>query len=325
MTLILEIEFQVPKVALEKRVGIAQLCLLLLVLIFMALTRGSRGKPPLIRHDGAANTKSSKDQYWGRHLNLSTNWSRHLKSSSSTEGDVSTLSNQAQIPSHSSHVPTGESATRFDVTVSYKVCLDSGSGLDDDYVFPKQKVPFTPTDMNIPSSSTNLATHQQSTDHSRSRTSSFRRRPPPLHITPHAHFQNLSHWRTLTPSKSTRGATLHRSHSHSSEAYGLWSSTGVPRSARTWARSAHLHEVVRTGPLRRHKDGGENRTPAAPDFGQRSKSRHRHTSSDSRREPTSDVFADHNRIRSNRRKYSAEGKDMGGGNLSDQSAWEDTD
>ena len=108
MTLILEIEFQVPKVALEKRVGIAQLCLLLLVLIFMALTRGSRGKPPLIRHDGAANTKSSKDQYWGRHLNLSTNWSRHLKSSSSTEGDVSTLSNQPQIPSHSSHMHTGE-------------------------------------------------------------------------------------------------------------------------------------------------------------------------------------------------------------------------
>lgn len=118
---------------------------------------------------------------------------------------------------------------------------------------------------------------------------------------------------------------LRRSNSHNSESYGLWSSTGIPRSARTWARSAHLHEVVRTGPLRRHRDGGENRMPPT-DLGQRSKSRHRHTSSDSRREPASDVFAsDQKRIRSNRRKYSAEGEDMDGGHLSDQSAWEDTD
>lgn len=173
--------------------------------------------------------------------------------------------------------------------------------------------------MNIPSS-TNLATHQQLTDHSRSRTSSFRRRPPPLHITPHAHFQNHSHRRALTPSKSTRGAIL-RSNSHNAE---VWSS-GVPRSARTWARSAHIHEV-RTGPLRRHRDDGENRMLSTPDLGQRNKSRHRHTSSDSRQEPASDVFAsDKNRIRSNRRKYSADGEDMKGGHLSDQSAWEDTD
>ena len=41
-----------PQVVLEKRLGIAQLCLLLTVLVFMALTRGSRGEvayPPVAR------------------------------------------------------------------------------------------------------------------------------------------------------------------------------------------------------------------------------------------------------------------------------------
>ncbi len=181
--------------------------------------------------------------------------------------------------------------------------------------------------MNIPSSLTNLAAYQKTDDRprklsnqSRSRTPSHRsikrNAPPPLHLAPHAHSQHQNHQRTLTPSKS---AMLRRSNSHNSEAYGLWSS---PRSARTWAKSAHLHEVVRTGPLRRRKDSRENQKSFAPDLGQ---IRHRHTSSDSRPEAISHVSGDQIRERFNRRE-SAEREDADGGLLdSDQSAWEDTD
>lgn len=184
--------------------------------------------------------------------------------------------------------------------------------------------------MNVPPSSSNLAAYQKTDDrprkvssNSRSRTPSHRsikrNVPPPLHLGPHAHSQYHNHQRTLTPSKS---AMLRRSNSHNSEAYGLWSSTGTPRSARTWARSAHLHEVVRTGPLRRRKEGGENQTSSTPDPGQPTRTRHRLTSSDCRPEAISGVSGNPIRERPHRREC-AQREDVDGG--SDQSAWEDTD
>ena len=67
------------QVILEKRLGIAQLCLLLIVLVFMALTRGSRGeyvRPPDTR-------MSVRD--WGRRtLSFSGDLVNRLRARSST-------------------------------------------------------------------------------------------------------------------------------------------------------------------------------------------------------------------------------------------------
>ncbi|KAL6301968.1 UNC-like C-terminal-domain-containing protein [Sparassis latifolia] len=64
-------------VILEKRLGIAQLCLLLAVLVFMSLTRGSRGEH--------VHGRPSSMRDWGRRtLSLSGDWMSRLRTRSST-------------------------------------------------------------------------------------------------------------------------------------------------------------------------------------------------------------------------------------------------
>lgn len=66
---------------MEKRLGIAQLCLLLAVLVFMALTRGSRGEP--VRSDLGPRSRTTSMREWGkRHLSLSGDWVNRFKNSS---------------------------------------------------------------------------------------------------------------------------------------------------------------------------------------------------------------------------------------------------
>ena len=69
-----------PQIILEKRIGIAQLCLLMIVLIFMGLTRGSRTE-----HVPGSNSVRE----WGRrHLSLSGDWrSRFTSRGRSTSTD----------------------------------------------------------------------------------------------------------------------------------------------------------------------------------------------------------------------------------------------
>ena len=86
--LIARVDNLADEVVLEKRLGIAQLCLLLTVLVFMVLTRGSRGEPiispiSIRRHD------SLKE--WGK---------RHLSSFGSGEwGTLGKEPGQTLIPS----------------------------------------------------------------------------------------------------------------------------------------------------------------------------------------------------------------------------------
>ena len=70
-----------PKVVLEKRLGIAQLCLLLTVLVFMALTRGSRGE---YAHPPGARTAGSMREWGRRTLSLSGELVNRLRTRSST-------------------------------------------------------------------------------------------------------------------------------------------------------------------------------------------------------------------------------------------------
>lgn len=67
----------VVKVILEKRLGVAQLCLLLAVLVFMGLTRGSRAGD-IIDHSSSRLNRSVRQ--WGeRHFKLSNSWADRFK------------------------------------------------------------------------------------------------------------------------------------------------------------------------------------------------------------------------------------------------------
>lgn len=69
-----------PQIVLEKRLGVAQLCLLLAVLVFMGLTRGSRGES-FMEHAPAQLNRSMRE--WSkRHLSFSSDWTNRFKSKS---------------------------------------------------------------------------------------------------------------------------------------------------------------------------------------------------------------------------------------------------
>ncbi|KAJ7599883.1 UNC-like C-terminal-domain-containing protein [Mycena floridula] len=81
-----KVDYLSEEIVLEKRLGIAQLCLLMAVLVFMGLTRGSRGEP-LMEHGPVMFNKSMKD--WSRrHLNFSGNWVRRFTSQSRSRSPV---------------------------------------------------------------------------------------------------------------------------------------------------------------------------------------------------------------------------------------------
>jgi len=70
------------QIILEKRLSIAQLCLLLAVLVFLGLTRGSRVDNLAVPHP----LKGSSFAQWGRrHLTLSGDWRKPIPSEPSPE------------------------------------------------------------------------------------------------------------------------------------------------------------------------------------------------------------------------------------------------
>ncbi|KAH9040220.1 UNC-like C-terminal-domain-containing protein [Lactarius hengduanensis] len=203
--LISQVNYLAEEVVLEKRLGIAQLCLLLAVLVFLSVTRGSPGEfhvPP---------RRADAMRKWGqRSLALSGDWVSRLRSGP---------------PAH----PNGENIPM------------PHPGADSSH--PRS----------LPANSNNIATPS-------------RQRRPPLFLTPtHLHHRapalrstGISRPRTTTTTTTyaRSGATspvpatapasapspVRRSSSHS----GGSLIGPVPRSARRWARSAHLHEVRRT-------------------------------------------------------------------------------
>ncbi|KAH8980534.1 UNC-like C-terminal-domain-containing protein [Lactarius akahatsu] len=206
--LISQVNYLAEEVVLEKRLGIAQLCLLLAVLVFLSVTRGSPGEfhvPP---------RRADAMRKWGqRSLALSGDWVSRLRSGP---------------PAHPNgeNIPTPHVATATDSSL------------------PRS----------LPVNSNNIATP----------TPSRQRRPPlfltPTHRAPALRSTGISRPRTTTTTTTTTyarsGATspvpatapasapspVRRSSSHSGASF----IGPVPRSARRWARSAHLHEVRRT-------------------------------------------------------------------------------
>jgi hypothetical protein len=77
----------VVKVTLEKRLGIAQLFLLLIVLIFIALTRGSRGEAITITASGRRDSLKA----WGRRQlsGFGSDWTSKFRNRSGSSGSDS--------------------------------------------------------------------------------------------------------------------------------------------------------------------------------------------------------------------------------------------
>ncbi|KIJ59034.1 hypothetical protein HYDPIDRAFT_118855 [Hydnomerulius pinastri MD-312] len=203
--LLSRVNYLTDEVVLEKRLGIAQLCLLLAVLVFMGLTRGA----PSVEQPQAVLNRSTRE--WG---------ARNLSLGSSREASWNPL----RLRSRSPTVQRGPASAR----------VEKATGTDMRIAFPTpvlataakphpSATTFSPR--NTPKASKSASTSASSL-HKRSHTpSSFRtptRSRPLVSVDP----QTLPRALPITRSSSS-----------------IVSAHPSTRSAKRWARTAHLHEV----------------------------------------------------------------------------------
>ncbi|EKM49800.1 uncharacterized protein PHACADRAFT_265504 [Phanerochaete carnosa HHB-10118-sp] len=229
------------EVILEKRLGIAQLCLLLAVLVFMAFTRGSRSEP-LPGPAGAAGRVHSRTPSvvgWGqRTLNIGGDWVNKLRHRS-----LSPSSSIAQT-----EIPAKLSLDMNDLTV----------GID----FPSQGVQAGDTFPRSKRAHPITGGHRRVGSTGRSRTPQSARA-----------FRHSSPSHPATPMTTSSVAAIpridprpqiQRVHSSAmSQSFSMGVIGPVPKSARRWARTAHLHEVKSSVPLGTSgSEGGRSRQPS---------------------------------------------------------------
>ncbi|KAF5382602.1 hypothetical protein D9615_002748 [Tricholomella constricta] len=223
--LLARVEYLSDEIVLEKRLGIAQLCLLLAVLVFMGLTRGSRGDDQPVRFN-----KSMRE--WGkRHLSFSGDWTTRFRGRSRVDGrDRDVLK------------PHPQSARPVSISLDHDIKVEfPTTERERPHVHMEgDKMPLRPKDMNTHALTT--STRSASSDarvqpwrKPRSRTPSLRNaaarsRPP-----------------GMPASSSAHRPRLQRSNSHGIPGVHPGVGGAVPgtthKSARKWARTAHLHEV----------------------------------------------------------------------------------
>ncbi|KAI0088640.1 UNC-like C-terminal-domain-containing protein [Irpex rosettiformis] len=218
------------EVVLEKRLGIAQLCLSLAVLVVMALTRGSRTEP--VRTGGSegesVRSRTSSLRGWGRRtLSISGDWMNRFTSRSASPP-----------PSRHVEAKTLEHKKPLNLTIH----TGSSQGIQAEEVFPRYKrVHPSPGGRRLglivrPRTPTTGTTQSYS-----------------------ARYNSPLHFPTTPTRIAQMTAPLHRTgprerppilRSHSST-IGQSFSTGMippgPKSAKHWARTAHLHEVKNVG------------------------------------------------------------------------------
>jgi hypothetical protein len=204
---------------MEKRLGIAQLCLLLAVLVFLSVTRGSPGEFHIPRVKGNAGSMRE----WGRRgLRLSSDWvPSRLRSASS--GPPST--------SNGSKTPT----TLMPRSLAWEPVPASAPVIPTSY-------PMAPPPVSGPATAT-------------ATTPTFRKKRPMQYLTPaHPHAQN--HYHHHQHYCRPRSRSTHARHGHvsptpvlpvqrSNSHHGTSFIGPVSRSVRRGARSSHLHEVRR--------------------------------------------------------------------------------
>ncbi|KAJ3518177.1 hypothetical protein NLJ89_g17 [Agrocybe chaxingu] len=233
-----DLSYKPLQIIMEKRLGVAQLCLLLAVLVFLGLTRGSR--PDNFPSHSSVKVDSSVRGWGRRHFTLSNDWTNRFKSKAPSENDD-------------------------------KVVFPSSSRLR-----PKE---------HLETILLNTAPISNESGHSRSRTiSNPHSRAPSLRSTPATRrTQYAIPHRPITPTRSAfRPTPLQRSSSQGG-ALAMPQSTSwgaavhAPKSAKKWARSAHLHEVKVTPALSKRAGGldirstnhdRKDRTPRRSEFEQ---------------------------------------------------------
>ncbi|TEB39971.1 hypothetical protein FA13DRAFT_1619057 [Coprinellus micaceus] len=237
------------EILLEKRLGVVQLCLLLAVLIFMGLTRGSRGESIVV------NSAPVSMREWGRrHLRLSGDWNRFMRRS--TSGSPV----RAQLASSMTSSPSKATAKLPDDKVHFPRSKDHGW----------RKPPLEEIQLNTaPLPSEYRALRQKKLSQPRSRTPSLRTAGASLSIKRAP--QTTVPQRTGTPTPirvaHLRPQPLLRSNSHGAHST-FFPSAAPPKSAKKWARSAHLHPAKNpsTTPRRSQAD---TRTPSRETFSKR--------------------------------------------------------
>lgn len=198
------------EVTLEKRLGIAQLCLLLAVLVFIGLTRGA----PSIEHPQLI-TRSARE--WGRR-NLSF-------VSSNGEHGSNNLSFKNRSPPE---VPIGKRS---------ETIKDHSSGLDSRVDFPSHRTRRSPDHDPIPRRSPHFTAFADKRSTPRGPTATKRTGPPIANLALRTPTRRIPNSISTEISTLPRAAHMVRTNSHSST--GLVVSKPVKRLART----AHLHEV----------------------------------------------------------------------------------
>lgn len=220
------------EVVLEKRLGIAQLCLLLAVLVFMVFTRGSRGEH-VHRVSGSGRPMMARD--WGRRT-LSLSISGDLLNR--FRGRSLTPPSPTKQPPRQAEKSTATNSVEFPPQEDQKRDASSRN----------KNPPLHPG-----SSSRRLSSHQHTPSSMRvSSSRHFNMIRPPQHGASHS--SPLS--RPVIQRSASGGGFTALGHSS--------------RSVKRWARSAHLHEVrglhtVNTNAGESHAvpEGGQA-TPAVP-------------------------------------------------------------
>ncbi|KAF7374470.1 SUN domain-containing protein [Mycena sanguinolenta] len=216
------IEYLSDEIVLEKRLGIAQLLLLLAVLVFMTLTRGSRGEAVMV-----PSVSRSALRAWGRR-NLSL---RNLSGSGDWDW-VARLRSRSRSPKPAAPKPKEPQSTPIDARADTPIKLEFPS--------TEEKPPVPPSTASRPKPPRlNLNLHGPARPRSRTRSigntavlegQRAHSRTPTLGRTPHRRPETPTRAHAHTPAV----LPIMHSVSHGSHA---------PRSARRWARTAHLHEL----------------------------------------------------------------------------------
>ncbi|KAF5314876.1 hypothetical protein D9619_007249 [Psilocybe cf. subviscida] len=247
--LVSRLEVLSEEILLEKRLGVAQLCLLLAVLVFLGLTRGSRAEA-LIDHGSTQLNRSVRE--WGkRHFTISNNWRSRFKGNSLDIPAV--IDTRRSTPTHSpervTHAVAATSA-RPKVASARTYPAHSAKLENEIFVpFPSASQPRTPLDrIDLNSSAgqdyfSRPRTRTISNSRTHGGTPSVRT-PGSRRTAQHTVFQ-----RAATSTTVRAQGNLQRSNSYGIYASqippsGSWGGSGNPaKSAKKWARTAHLHQV----------------------------------------------------------------------------------
>lgn len=222
--LLSRVNYLAEEVTLEKRLGIAQLCLLLAVLVFIGLTRGASSiEPPQLI------TRSARE--WGRR-NLS------FASSNADRG-----SNNMLFRNRSPEIPVGKRSEP-------KKGRPSGPGSPVD--FPSHRTQRPSDHDPIPRRPPHFSTFADKRSTPRGSTATKRSGPPFANSTLRTPTRRIPNSISTEISTLPRAAHMVRTNSHSST--GLI----IPKSTKRLARTAHLHEVK--GSLSRRES--QNSKPA---------------------------------------------------------------